>query len=838
MSAALKHHHLASKLLVASLVCNLVCTATMAQAEEVTADAPAITPQDVPVPVQTPEPMAPAKESPAKESPAKESTENEATEKESPTKEPPAKEVEFSPVIVSGSGSVAVEQQAPMTTESISRQQMDETINLVNTEDALKYLPSVMVRKRNIGDTQSPITTRTSGPGQSARSLIFADGVLLSALIGNNNSQASPRWSMVAPEEIERIDVMYGPFSAAYAGNSIGAVIEMTTRMPQQFEASVKVQAAQQHSTIYGTSDDYLSGALAATLGNRSGAFSWWLSTNHLDTHTQPITIATATRATTNTNAGRPVTGAYMDVNKFGAPIAVVGAGGIEHKLEDTFKVKLAYDFTPTLIGSYTVGLFQLDDRAEMQTYLRDAGNGDPVYSGSGNGNASINIGGDRYVINTPISNGTYNFIEDHLMQSVTLKSSTQGHWDWQAVASTYSFVNDHTRTPGSAAAALSGSGAGSNVSMDGTGWNTLDLKGIWRPRGISGAHQASFGAHHDQQTLVTTRYNTANWTSGSNGSVITDARGKTQTQALWMQDVWHFSPDYKATLGGRFEDWRAYDGSLSQGTPAAQPERAESRFSPKAALAWTMSDLWIVSGALGIAYRFPTVGELYQAVTTGNTTTIPNPNLRPERALSSELALERAIDNSKLRLSLFREELRDALISQNTLLAGSSTFGASVQNVDKIRAHGVELAVQQEDAFIAGLRLSGSVTYVNSKIVSDPTFRNSANAPANVSGNRTPNIPALRLTAVAHYRINEKLTTTAAVRYSTRLYTTIDNSDPVTSTYGGFDPFLVMDVRVHYNITKKWTAAVGIDNLNNEKYWLFHPFPQRSLIAEAKYKY
>jgi iron complex outermembrane receptor protein len=56
---------------------------------------------------------------------------------------------------------------------------------------------------------------RTTGINASARSLIYADGVWLPALINNNNGNASPRWFMVAPQEIERIDVLYRPFSAA-----------------------------------------------------------------------------------------------------------------------------------------------------------------------------------------------------------------------------------------------------------------------------------------------------------------------------------------------------------------------------------------------------------------------------------------------------------------------------------------------------------------------------------------------------------------------------------------------------------------------------------------------
>ena len=134
----------------------------------------------------------------------------------------------------------------PGTTAGITSEEFQREINVVNTEDALKYLPSIVIRKRHIGDVQAPIQTRTSGLGQSARSLIYADGVLLSALIGNNNTIASPRWGLVTPQEIDRIDVMYGPFAAAYPGNSMGVVVEITTHMPQQPETSAQVLTSTQ----------------------------------------------------------------------------------------------------------------------------------------------------------------------------------------------------------------------------------------------------------------------------------------------------------------------------------------------------------------------------------------------------------------------------------------------------------------------------------------------------------------------------------------------------------------------------------------------------------------
>src|SRR5512139_947270 len=89
-----------------------------------------------------------------------------------------------------------------------------------SARDALKYLPSLLVRKRYAGDyNHAVLSTRASGTGNSARSLVYADGILLSHLLGNGASFA-PRWGLVTPEEIERVDVLYGPFSPATPATS------------------------------------------------------------------------------------------------------------------------------------------------------------------------------------------------------------------------------------------------------------------------------------------------------------------------------------------------------------------------------------------------------------------------------------------------------------------------------------------------------------------------------------------------------------------------------------------------------------------------------------------
>src|SRR3954467_1924938 len=78
-------------------------------------------------------------------------------------------------VIVEATRSVAERDLLPTTVESVTLDELRGSVNLTNAEDALKYLPNLFVRKRHIGDTQAPVTTRTSGVGSSARSLIYAD---------------------------------------------------------------------------------------------------------------------------------------------------------------------------------------------------------------------------------------------------------------------------------------------------------------------------------------------------------------------------------------------------------------------------------------------------------------------------------------------------------------------------------------------------------------------------------------------------------------------------------------------------------------------------------------
>ncbi|UUZ55122.1 TonB-dependent receptor plug domain-containing protein [Massilia sp. H-1] len=195
-------------------------------------------------------------------------------------------------VLISGGRPSSLPTAIPTTIESINGEQIAQRINATDSEDALKYFPSLNVRKRYIGDyDHAVLASRASGTGNSALAgvrrrhpaLEFARqrGHLHAALLG-----------LVSPEEIERVDVLYGPFSAAYPGNAVGAVVDFQTRMPDKLEAHVRMAAFSQPFSAYGSDDRFGGRQGSASLGNRQGAWSWWVDVSRLDSRGQPLSFA------------------------------------------------------------------------------------------------------------------------------------------------------------------------------------------------------------------------------------------------------------------------------------------------------------------------------------------------------------------------------------------------------------------------------------------------------------------------------------------------------------------------------------------------------------------
>ena len=723
----------------------------------------------------------------------------------------------------------------PATMEGITAAQIAQSVNAADSEDALKYFPSLLVRKRYNGDYNHAIlSSRASGTGNSTRSAVYADGILLSNYLGNGVSGLGfpPRWGMVTPEEIERVDVMYGPFSAAYPGNSVGAVVEYTTRMPDKLEGSVKLGYAHQPFDLYNTHATYGGWQSSASLGSRSGDWSWFLNLNHSDSQGQPLTLATRTVSTgTAGAAGTAVTGAVPGLNSANVPWLVVGTGTQYHTVQDHAKAKLAYDFSPTVRATYTLATWQNTSEGRPQSYLSNA-SGQAVTSGV------INIDGRSYAA---LSGGDLPLTHEkltHTLHGLSVKSRTQGTLDWEVAASLYEYGSD-TKRQNAASNTLpnaASGGAGTIADGSGSGWRNLALRGTWRPQGPKGEHVVDFGAQQDRYKLRYLTSNIAgNWLSDAAGAVASEVGGRTQLQSLYAQDTWRFAPDWRTVLGLRAEQWRATQGltRFSASSSQAFADRSESHLSPKAALSKQLAEDAFVKYAVGRAVRMPTVNELYGATSTTNSQYINDPNLRPEKSWTQELSYEKNLDTTAWRVTAFAEDTLGGIYAQSVIdpAAGNRTI-SRVQNVDRVRTRGLEGAFTLQGLVLAGLDLSGSATYADSVILANQGF---VSTPGDTLGKQQPNIPKWRATLLAAYRWNADWTSSVALRYSGQQFRTLNNSDVNGHAYMGVSPFTTVDVRVRWQITPQLVAALGIDNLNKAKYWNFHPYPQRSTTAELK---
>ena len=765
-----------------------------------------------------------------------------------PARQPEPVSSVWSPTLPDGKPAFVQKFQIPNTVTSVTRKDIEERINLIDTEDVAKYMPSLFVRKRNNGDTQAVLQTRTWGVGSSARSLVYADDLLLTALIGNDNSIGAPRWGLVAPEEIERVDFLYGPFSAQYSGNALGGVMQITTRMPEKLEIKAKETISVQDFNLYGTSKAFVASDLSVFVGDRINDLSWVVTGNWLRGSTQPLTYVNGVNA---------LPGGYWATTKFGAPADVLGSAGNLRNDQVNGKLKLAYDITPTTRATYTLGFWSNDGLSTPENYLAP---GYAPFFGkttSALGTSVLQSFGGAY----------YRVQEKQLVNALAVKSNTKGVFDYELSASHFTYLQSDQVSPFSGAVPFGGyTQTGKNAVYTGTYWTLLDLKGIARPDGFLKNHEFSFGLHGDQFHLNNPTWLTTDWTAGtaaSYGVVSSIGNGTTRTQALWAQDAWKLRPDLKFTVGVRGEHWEASDGyNQSLGNinangfgstataksmlPVYQPVLYHTRVSPKGSLQWTADENWTVTGSIGLANRFPTAKELYNLTTLSSTgvTANPNPNLRPEVALSKELSFERKLGpDGSVRLSLFDEEVRDAIISQQTYIAGTTQLAAQNTNVDRIRNSGVELAWRKDNVVFRGLELSGSATWLNARVISDSKWAptggtNFDNWALSVAGKTVPSVPDWRWTAGATYRPDDNWSFSVNARWQGRMWTTLANNDIAQGVYQSFDRFFVVDTKIGYKVNERVAFSFGVDNIGNYKYFLFHPFPQRTFIFSGKYEF
>lgn len=656
------------------------------------------------------------------------------------------------------------------------------------------------------------------------------DGYLLSNFLGRFDA---PRWNMIAPEEIERVDVLYGPYSAIYPGNSIGTTVAVRTRRPDKLELSLRTTGFSERFDEYGLKDDYSGYQVSAFLGNRFDNDAWFtLAANRQDATGHPMQYYTVSANAAGsfpnvTGSAVPVSGVRFDTDPQGRRRAVFGAsaGAIDHTIQDQVKLRGGYAFTDWLEVEGFVALWQNDTNNEDRTFMRDS-SGNPVWSG--------NVVANGIVFNVPLTALAPSTREEqHLQWGTTLRTTRDEGWNGSLVYSEYDIRKDSTLQANVPDPIAANGGRGTNTERDGTGWQTFEIQGIYTPvhdDWTGGAHTLAVGYHQNEYQLVNPIYDTQDWRQ-RDGALAQDVFGETRLKALYVQDEWQLAERWSLTVGVRYEDWQAFNGGQRAGAAQiAYPERTDDATSPKASLAYSTADgNWMFRLSAGRGVRFPTVAELFQGTATVNSITVNDPNLKPERSDSVDFTVERWLAWGKVRVSLFQDDVRDSIFGQTNITVTPNV--TNVQNVDRVRTRGVESAFSVSVPGLDSLRFDGSVAYAKARILENDNF------PISV-GKIWPRVPDWRGNMQAVWRPMPEWLTSLGLRYSGHMYNRLENDDVHPDTYGGVSRFTTLDARVAYTMENAVELALGIDNLADERSYQSHPYPGRTVFVEARWSF
>lgn len=715
---------------------------------------------------------------------------------------------------------VVGQKDAPITVEprglavSLGAEHFDST-NATNVEDLMKYAPNFFVRKRYIGDANGVPGFRGTHSSQSARSMVLVDGFVVSNYLGNSFG-FPPKWGVVGPGEVQQFDIVYGPYSARYAGNSMGGIVSITTRPPEKNEAFITLQSFSQPYRQYATDDTYngysFEGGFA--VAQDDGPFSMRASYRHFENIGQPMSWSQLTAS--KKTAGIDVSGAVDDKNLI-TKTPVFAAASVDDNTQDQLRLRADLNFENWSLQGLLVYWTTDSDTTKPISYLRDL-IGNPVYSGT------VNINGkywDTATLNLSLTERT------EILAGLGAKGVV-ADWDVTVNLSHFWLANAKTFTSNGYNNGIA-NGAGTYTEVDPSGWWTLDAKAT-RTFGI---HELTLGLSSNRYETDSVTFNTSAWRNAANQKFSIETTGESSLSGIFLENEIHLRDDLSVTAGVRAEQWKAFDGSINQATatsPNYYDERKEEDVNVSLSSQWTFAEKWLAQLSLATATRFPTVGELFQGKFDSVGVFDPKsfePNLRPEKSQDANFIIRHELENARITGSVFYQDVDDYIFSFERLDAGIKR--TSFMNIERVRQTGVELIVETYDWLATGLSVDFNIAYID-----DKTLKNSL-LPSS-EGKQFPRIPYWRINSQARYQFATDWRLSGGVRYASRPNNNLEATQR-GDTFGYASEQLIADARLSWQANESTELSFGIDNINNDQAWAFHPFNQRTYLLEMKWK-
>lgn len=267
---------------------------------------------------------------------------------------------------------------------------------------------------------------------------------------------------------------------------------------------------------------------------------------------------------------------------------------------------------------------------------------------------------------------------------------------------------------------------------------------------------------------------------------------GERRIASLLIEDSLHLGADTRLALSLRYLDYRleSPDGDVS-----------DTSFSPAVTLEHRVLGPLVVYGTVARASRPPTLSETLVNGTHPPPASFeirPNPGLKPERALTTEIGATLAFgdlltpgDQLDARLAVYRNDVDDfiGLVQQGTLFDAWFQY----ENIDKVRIDGVELEIAYDAERVFG-SFSGQIMQGENRTTGGPA-----------SG-----VPPSRLVLTGGLRSRDQTLEAGA-----RLSLTSARNDATLSSesWGTLDLFLTRDLGPNASF------GLALNNITGETY-------------------
>ncbi len=692
-----------------------------------------------------------------------------------------------------------------ITKEDIKKQ------NIQTVDEALAQVPGTF-DKRGKGwqDLMTSVSLRGFPADAQKRTLILLDGQNIST--GYSNSVV---WTSMPVENIERIEVIRGPFSALYGGTAMGGVINIITKTAKKLE--VLAQGS------YGTYDSwtYYLGAGDRLWDKLSiqGGF------NARSTSGYPANLVTKTASSRAANPG--VVGWIPTTTNTGSPTNIIGDSGDNFWNDYSINGKISWDIASghkvtfsTLASYYNYG-YDL-----YHSYLSNTTTGANVVKGTvglfgTNTRFSSLTEGAFLSGNGRNRTQVYNLNSEHMLTDTTNFKFHGGLVDQPENWGTTPSSSDSRTT--------FGGGPGSVTRNPSRNWVAE-----WQvDQAIGKKHQLVGGMSYNTGSGSSQQNNLDNWRNPDVlGTLTRNAGGRDRNVGIFLQDeiAWH--PKFNTVAGVRLDWWETYGGNYMQaaGAPIVYlPNRSQCAVSPKIAFLYRPWEWMSWRTSVGTAFRAPNIYELYGTWQSSSGILYKsNPDLNPEKTLSWEIGTTLKPFKGTVFTATYFENYVTDLIYRTADPTDSTGKNQILENAAKATIRGFEIELNQK--LWSWLEVFGNTTLLDARIRENPFNLASVGKKVTFVARQQFNFGV----TVNYWKIKANL----SGRYASKLPSTDNNSDGVNNVYGSYDPFFTMDSKITFSPVKYVDLSFAVDNLLNREYFYYYRTPGRTIWTQVTLKY